>query len=85
MMMLEKNNLAIAGVMVFAAGLATTAFIGAHGDELLGGARVLRAPLASTPRFTASIISGKWRWQLLKPLRESAMPTTGCSRTPSWP
>ena len=25
------------------------------------------APAASTPRFTASSISGKWRWQLLKP------------------
>ena len=34
-------------------------------------------PAASTPRFTASISSGKWRWQLLKPLFESAMPTTG--------
>jgi hypothetical protein len=34
-------------------------------------------PAASTPRFTASISSGKCRWQLLKPLLESAMPTTG--------
>jgi len=34
-------------------------------------------PAAITPRFTASIISGKCRWQLLKPLLESAMPTTG--------
>jgi hypothetical protein len=35
------------------------------------------APAASTPRFTASISSGKCRWQLLKPLFESAIPTTG--------
>jgi hypothetical protein len=34
-------------------------------------------PAVSTPRFTASISSGKWRWQLLKPERVSAMPITG--------
>jgi len=34
-------------------------------------------PAARTPRFTASISSGKWRWQLLKPDRVSAMPITG--------
>ena len=34
-------------------------------------------PAASTPRFTASISSGKCRWQLLKPLADCAMPTTG--------
>ena len=34
-------------------------------------------PAASTPRLTASMSSGKWRWQLLKPLAESAMPTIG--------
>ncbi len=34
-------------------------------------------PAASTPRFTASISSGKCRWQLLKPERVSAMPITG--------
>jgi lipopolysaccharide export LptBFGC system permease protein LptF len=32
-----------------------------------------------TPRFTASISSGTSRWQLLKPLPVSAMPTTGLS------
>ena len=38
------------------------------------------APAASTPRFTASRSSGKWRWQLLKPDGVNAMPTTGfCS------
>ena len=36
-----------------------------------------RPPAASTPRLTASISSGKWRWQLLKPERVSAMPMTG--------
>jgi hypothetical protein len=41
------------------------------------GNSIGRPPAASTPRFTASISSGKWRWQLLKPLFESAMPTTG--------
>ena len=34
-------------------------------------------PPASTPRLTASISSGKWRWQLLKPLCDCAIPTTG--------
>ena len=34
-------------------------------------------PAAITPRLTASISSGKWRWQLLKPLFESATPTMG--------
>ena len=34
-------------------------------------------PAAWTPRRTASISSGKWRWQLLKPLPESAMPMIG--------
>ena len=38
-----------------------------------------RPPAPSTPRFSASMSSGKWRWQLLKPLFESAMPTTGRS------
>ena len=38
-----------------------------------------KAPAARTPRFTASISSGKWRWQLLKPLAECAMPTIGRS------
>ncbi len=41
------------------------------------GKSIGRPPAASTPRFTASTSSGKWRWQLLKPLFESAMPTTG--------
>ena len=36
-----------------------------------------RPPAASTPRFTASICSGTLRWQLLKPLDVSAIPTTG--------
>ena len=36
-----------------------------------------RPPAATTPRFTASISSGKCRWQLLKPEAECAMPTTG--------
>ena len=36
-----------------------------------------RPPAAITPRFTASTSSGKWRWQLLKPLAVCAMPTTG--------
>ena len=34
---------------------------------------------AKTPRFTASILSGKWRWQLLKPLAEWAMLIIGLS------
>ena len=33
------------------------------------GNSIGRPPAASTPRFTASSSSGKWRWQLLKPLR----------------
>ena len=37
-------------------------------------------PAASTPRRTASSSSGKCRWQLLKPLAESAMPTIGRAR-----
>jgi len=36
-----------------------------------------RPPAATTPRLTASISSGKWRWQLLNPLADWAMPTTG--------
>lgn len=36
-------------------------------------------PEASTPRFTASIISGKCRWQLLNPEAAWAMPTIGRS------
>ena len=36
-----------------------------------------KPPAATTPRLTASISSGKWRWQLLKPLADWAMPTTG--------
>ena len=35
--------------------------------EIVGNS-IGRAPPASTPRFTASSISGKCRWQLLKPL-----------------
>ncbi len=35
-------------------------------SEMVGNG-IGRAPAASTPRFTASSISGKWRWQLLKP------------------
>ena len=41
------------------------------------GKTIGNPPAASTPRFTASISSGKWRWQLLKPERVSAMPITG--------
>ncbi len=37
-------------------------------------------PIASTPRLTASISSGKCRWQLLKPEKVSAMPITGRAR-----
>ena len=36
-----------------------------------------RPPAATTPRLTASISSGKWRWQLLNPLADWAIPTTG--------
>jgi hypothetical protein len=36
-----------------------------------------RPPAARTPLLTASTSSGKWRWQLLKSLAVSAMPTTG--------
>ena len=38
-------------------------------------------PAASTPRFNASTSSGKWRWQLLSPLAELAMPTIGRLRS----
>ncbi len=34
-------------------------------------------PAISTPRFTASMSSGKCRWQLLKPEALLAMPTMG--------
>jgi hypothetical protein len=50
------------------------------------GNSIGRPPAASTPRFTASMSSGKCRWQLLKPLRESAIPTTGrASISPEYP
>ena len=45
-------------------------------SEMVGNS-IGSPPAASTPRLTASISSGKWRWQLLKPLAECAMPTTG--------
>ena len=35
-------------------------------SEMVGNS-IGSAPAASTPRFTASSMSGKWRWQLLKP------------------
>jgi hypothetical protein len=49
--------------------------------EIVGKQRG-RPPAASTPRFTAWISSGKWRWQLLRSLVVSAMPITGRSSIP---
>ena len=40
------------------------------------GKSIGSAPAASTPRFTASTSSGKWRWQLLKPPAAWQIPTT---------
>ena len=45
-------------------------------SEIVGKSRG-SPPAAVTPRLTAAISSGRWRWQLLNPLRESAMPTMG--------
>ena len=45
-------------------------------SEMVGNS-IGSPPAASTPRFTASSSSGKWRWQLLKPEPVLAMPTTG--------
>ena len=47
-------------------------------SEIVGNARG-KPPAASTPRFTASTSSGIVRWQLLKPLGDTAMPTIGRS------
>jgi len=47
-------------------------------SEIVGKASG-RPPAVSTPRFTASISSGKCRWQLLKSLVVLVMPTTGRS------
>ena len=41
------------------------------------------APAANTPRLTASRSSGKCRWQLLKPLAVSQIPTIGLSSAAS--
>ena len=42
-----------------------------------------RPPAAVTPRATAATSSGTVRWQLLKPLKVLAMPTTGRARAAS--
>ena len=39
-----------------------------------------KPPAARTPRFTASTSSGMYRWQLLKPLGDCAMPDHGLAR-----
>jgi hypothetical protein len=50
--------------------------------EMVGNSRG-SPPAAITPRFTASTSSGKWRWQLLKPLGVELMATTGRSNISS--
>ena len=45
-------------------------------SEMVGNARG-SPPAASTPRVTASVNSGMVRWQLLKPLGDTATPTMG--------
>ena len=45
-------------------------------NDTVGNARG-SPPAASTPRSTACVSSGIARWQLLKPLGDTAMPTTG--------
>ena len=47
-------------------------------NEIVGNS-IGRAPAANMPRLTASTSSGMALWQLLKPLVEWQIPTTGRS------